>query len=426
MVPGPPEGQAGAMTEHPTSQGAPPPPPDTGPRVTAAEARDLSRLRRSSTNRRLAGVAGGLGRHLDIDPVILRVAIVVLTLTGGAGLLLYLAFWLLVPSDDEAATLDLDDRSRNIALWAVTLIAGVVTLGALLGDPFPWDHFWVPVPLIVLALVVWLVLGRNRRRDAVAGGPPPGTPGSSTAYAPYAGPAGPPPGTPGAPTAAYQPPPPPRNPRKRGPKLFWPTMAVAALGIGVLGVVDLAGVAVPDASYPALVVAACAVMLVVGAFWGRAGGLILVALLATLATAGATAGDRWEDGEYVTPANAAAVDDDYRMEVGELVVDLSKVEDLDALDGRNLDVTGGLGRIEVVVPDEGLDVEATGTVGGPGHVVLFGSDAGGIDSRRSGTHDGGDDVPTLTVDTTIGVGEIVVRTESDTRWSGRSDERRNR
>ena len=43
-----------------------------------AEARDLSRLRRSSTDRHVAGVAGGLGRHLDVDPVILRVAFVVL------------------------------------------------------------------------------------------------------------------------------------------------------------------------------------------------------------------------------------------------------------------------------------------------------------------------------------------------------------
>ena len=40
---------------------------------------------------KVAGVAGGLARHLDIDPVILRVAFVVLTFFGGVGLLLYVA-----------------------------------------------------------------------------------------------------------------------------------------------------------------------------------------------------------------------------------------------------------------------------------------------------------------------------------------------
>ena len=63
------------------------PPPvdgDQGPRVTRDQVRDLGRLRRSVRDRKVAGVAGGLGRHLDIDPVILRVAIVVLVFFGGA------------------------------------------------------------------------------------------------------------------------------------------------------------------------------------------------------------------------------------------------------------------------------------------------------------------------------------------------------
>src|SRR5689334_7243536 len=73
----------GAMTT------TPPEAPTDGPRVTRDEVRDLARLRRSLTDRRVAGVAGGLGRHLDVDPLILRVAFVVLTFFGGAGLILY-------------------------------------------------------------------------------------------------------------------------------------------------------------------------------------------------------------------------------------------------------------------------------------------------------------------------------------------------
>ena len=65
-----------------------PPPADAaqGPRVTRDEVRDLGRIRRTvGRDRKLAGVAGGLARHLDIDPVLLRVAFVVLVFFGGAG-----------------------------------------------------------------------------------------------------------------------------------------------------------------------------------------------------------------------------------------------------------------------------------------------------------------------------------------------------
>ena len=89
-----------------------------GPRATREEIRDLGRIRRTTgADRKVAGVAGGLARHLDIDPIILRVAFVVLVFFGGAGLLLYGACWLLLPEDGSAsAPLSLDDRNRSIAL----------------------------------------------------------------------------------------------------------------------------------------------------------------------------------------------------------------------------------------------------------------------------------------------------------------------
>ncbi len=45
------------------------------------------------------------------------------------------------------------------------------------------------------------------------------------------------------------------NPRKKGPILFWFALAVMAVGLGVLGVVDLAGASVAPSAYPALVLA---------------------------------------------------------------------------------------------------------------------------------------------------------------------------
>ena len=64
----------------------------------------LRRLRRSRSDRMIAGVAGGLARELRVDPVLVRVIFVALSFVAGAGLLIYLLAWLLVP--DES-----DDRS---------------------------------------------------------------------------------------------------------------------------------------------------------------------------------------------------------------------------------------------------------------------------------------------------------------------------
>ena len=57
-------------------------------------------LTRSTTDRKISGVSGGLGAYLGIDPVLVRVGFVVTTLASGVGLLAYLALLALVPSDD--------------------------------------------------------------------------------------------------------------------------------------------------------------------------------------------------------------------------------------------------------------------------------------------------------------------------------------
>ena len=60
-------------------------------------------LSRSSNNRMVAGVCGGLARFLGWDPSLVRVLWVVLTLTAGFGIMLYLIFWLIVPLEDDDA-----------------------------------------------------------------------------------------------------------------------------------------------------------------------------------------------------------------------------------------------------------------------------------------------------------------------------------
>ena len=46
----------------------------------------------------LAGVSTGLARYLDVDPVVVRVGFAVTTLFSGAGILLYLACWIIMPA----------------------------------------------------------------------------------------------------------------------------------------------------------------------------------------------------------------------------------------------------------------------------------------------------------------------------------------
>ena len=56
-------------------------------------------LRRSKSDRVIAGVCAGLGRYLGIDPVLIRIGFVVALLLFGFGPLLYLILWLVVPEE---------------------------------------------------------------------------------------------------------------------------------------------------------------------------------------------------------------------------------------------------------------------------------------------------------------------------------------
>jgi phage shock protein C len=59
---------------------------------------ETRKLYRSRSNRVLAGVCGGLAEYFSVDVTLVRVAFVVLTVLGGAGPLIYLAMWIVVPS----------------------------------------------------------------------------------------------------------------------------------------------------------------------------------------------------------------------------------------------------------------------------------------------------------------------------------------
>lgn len=59
----------------------------------------MKKLYRSNINRKLCGVCGGLAEHFDIDPTIMRLLFVFLTLFGGGGLLIYIICALVIPNN---------------------------------------------------------------------------------------------------------------------------------------------------------------------------------------------------------------------------------------------------------------------------------------------------------------------------------------
>jgi phage shock protein PspC (stress-responsive transcriptional regulator) len=61
------------------------------------QSRPASRLHLSNSDRKIAGVCGGLGEWLEIDPVLFRVAFIVLALVCGLGILVYIVLWLVIP-----------------------------------------------------------------------------------------------------------------------------------------------------------------------------------------------------------------------------------------------------------------------------------------------------------------------------------------
>ena len=59
------------------------------------------RFTRSTTDRRIAGVCGGLAKYLDIDPTVVRIIFLVLLFMVGGGLLIYLIIWICAPEEPE-------------------------------------------------------------------------------------------------------------------------------------------------------------------------------------------------------------------------------------------------------------------------------------------------------------------------------------
>src|SRR2546423_6712304 len=91
------------------------------------------RLERSRSHRMLAGVCGGLARYFGIHPAFYRVGFVVLTLLGGAGLLIYAAAALVIPDEGQEESYAARAlRQRRDRPWPLVGLALLGIAGAVL------------------------------------------------------------------------------------------------------------------------------------------------------------------------------------------------------------------------------------------------------------------------------------------------------
>lgn len=141
-------GEPGVMSEHVNEQGA------------------VKRLERSRSDRMLAGVCGGLARYFELNPAFYRVGFVVLTLLGGAGVLIYLAAALVIPEEGKPDSIAAEIlRERRERPWPLIGLALLAVAGAvLLSRATLWprgDAAW-----ILLLLAGGVILWTQRRHAA--------------------------------------------------------------------------------------------------------------------------------------------------------------------------------------------------------------------------------------------------------------------
>ncbi|MFD5192090.1 PspC domain-containing protein [Streptomyces sp. NPDC058357] len=368
------------------------PPPDPAPL-----------LRRSRQHKVVAGVCGGLGRYCDVDPVIFRIVLGVLSVTGGIGLIFYGFAWLLVPVDGEEeneARRLLSGRVEGASLIAVLLaLIGCGLFLSMLGNGGTLA-FSAMLSLAVVGFAVWTQHRRTAAPEdplhpataqAVADAPPevkaPPSPGSPSWWrdpivkdgttGPVAvgylwGPADAAPVAHAArPTADAPFRPPLRESGTRGPAsiggvVFLFALIAGGLGTGLSWDSQPFGTSMQFGLAGALAVFGLGML--VSSFLGRTGfGTVMLAMITAALLAGASALPKNITTQWVRegwrPASVAAVQPHYQLGTGVARLDLTGIT---VPRGATVatEVNVGAGRAVVVVPEDvTVKVDARATIG---------------------------------------------------------------
>jgi phage shock protein PspC (stress-responsive transcriptional regulator) len=316
------------------------------------------RLLRSSDERMLAGVAGGIAQYLDVDPTFVRLGFAAATLFGGFGILVYLIMAVIVPRDDGSGA----PVTERPPWWAIALLV-VAALVVMPGPFFGWGDgiwffgfgaFWLVALVVIGALAYRALRGEwsgGRTTDKAAGTTSGKQADRSTKRA-------------GAETATTE----IRSPEGEG------TMQrlVRLLAIGILALCAVCGAiavgamgAFATATGSGEIVAGVVIALGIGlagmAFIGEglrrtAPWLLGLALILALPAGAVAAADVRFDGgigeRTYTPASAAEIPSDgYELGVGQMKIDLRRL-DLERGDVVEVPASLGLGQLIVSVPSD--------------------------------------------------------------------------
>ena len=352
------------------------------------------RLVRVHEGRWLGGVAAGLGRYFDVNPLIYRIAFAALAFAGGTGLLLYLAAWLVMPSEDREESIAVETLRRHRHHPWLVLGVGLLSFGALLAlsEARFWPgpgNVWLAAILGGAAVVWWHVSVRDR--DVV---PTASTTSTTEAQAAAAAPVARP------------------APKPRRPSLLAPVAGSLLAAAGVVGLLDVVGAYDLDLAIAfAVALAFVGVSIAAGALTGRRVGGLVVLGLVLLACFGVAAsspisldagiGDRVE-----RPVDAYSLKRTYELGMGDLRVDLSQVN-LPA--GRTkVDAHLGVGQLLVTVPPEvAVDLDAHAGVGDINALGLQ-DDGAGVNVHRF-FPGATPDAPVLELDADVALGDLEIR-----------------
>jgi phage shock protein PspC (stress-responsive transcriptional regulator) len=372
--------------------------------VEAGTSPRSARLVRRADRRIVAGVGGGVADALGVNPGWVRLGFLVLTLGAGAGVLLYLALWWLLPREDmqESGSEEFLRRFPGVPAWAggVVLIVGVGVLASQVASNQDTPD-WSPPLVLGFMLVAFGValfrrdLARERQGTNEATDPelprvtatelarPDPSPRSIIARAPHRV----------------------RPPRERS-RLGVLTAGSAMIVVSVAVLLDGLGAITLDVGrFPALALVVLGAGLLVSAWRGRARGAIVlgililpVALVLSLIhfPFGGDIASRTLYPRRIDPFPASQ-----RLLAGELFVDLTRVDM--AGSSRTLEIGMGAGSVRLVVPRD-VTVHLLAEVGLGGLTVMGQPDRLGVDLRRDLTLPGrpGGGVLVLRVDQGIG------------------------
>lgn len=210
------------------------------------------------------------------------------------------------------------------------------------------------------------------------------------------------------------PPPEPAPPRLRTGRFLFGLLIMAAGVAALLQALDVT--TVPwKALLPGALIVVGLILVVAGTRSERSqGGLIAVWIVLTVLLTAATAVDLPFEGgvgqRVERPATLAELEDEYRLAVGELTVDLTRLDLLHmtlvaGVPLRTIRARVGIGQLVVIVPsDEPVRVEA---LAGVGEVSIFGESNGGLGVRNE--YVPAEPSVTFSLDLSVGIGEVVVQ-----------------